>query len=149
MGIKHATLMEQVNGKIDLIQISAASQLQDVEFETFRITTKRQYKEFPFQSQEVNEKVGEYIQYIYFKSVKLNNAEIDMVIELVKGMAYVGHRRVHGFGGLPVGTSEHALSMISSGIDSPVASFELMRRGVNLSFIHFHCIYCLPSIYLR
>ena len=138
MGIKHATLMEQVNGKIDLIQVSAASQLQDVEFETFRITTKRQYKEFPFQSQEVNEKVGEYIQSIYFKSVKLNNAEINMVIELVKGMAYVGHRRVQGYGGLPVGTSEHALSMISSGIDSPVASFELMRRGVNLSFIHFH-----------
>ena len=60
------------------------------------------------------------------------------MIELVKGMAYVGHRRVQGYGGLPVGTSEHAVSMISSGIDSPVASFNILKRGVNLDYIHFH-----------
>ena len=60
------------------------------------------------------------------------------MIELVKGMAYVGHRRVQGYGGLPVGTSEHAVSMLSSGIDSPVASFEMLKRGVDLSYVHFH-----------
>ena len=138
MGIKHATLMVQLNCKMDLIQKSAAFQLQEVEFETFRVTTKRQYKEFPLTSQEVNEVVGKHLQSIYLKGVDLNNAEINMIIELVKGIAYVGYRRIHGNGGLPVGTSEHAVSMISSGIDSPVASFEMLRRGVNLSYVHFH-----------
>ena len=43
-----------------------------------------------------------------------------------------------GYGGLPVKTSEQALSMISSGIDSPVSSFEMLKRGVYLTYVHFH-----------
>ena len=138
MGIKHATLVDQLESDIELVKESAAKQLEDVDFKTFRISTKRQYKEFPLSSQEVNEKVGEHIQSIYIKPVDLKNAELDMKIELVKGMAYVGYERIQGYGGLPVGTSEHAVSMISSGIDSPVASFEMLRRGVDLSYVHFH-----------
>ena len=138
MGIKHATLVDQLECDIKLIQESASDQLQGVEFDTFRITTKRQHKEFSFSSQKVNEEVGRHIQSVYLKRVDLKNAEVDMIIELVKGMAYVGYKRIHGYGGLPVGTSEHAVSMISSGIDSPVASFEMLQRGVDLSYVHFH-----------
>ena len=138
MGIKHSTLAEQLASDIELIQESASDQLQDVEFDTFRVSTKRQYKEFPLSSQEVNEEVGKHIQSLYLKPVDLKNAKLDMVIELVNGMAYVGYKRIHGYGGLPVGTSEHAVSMISSGIDSPAASFEMLQRGVDLSYVHFH-----------
>ena len=140
MGIKHATLMAQLKSEIDLIKESAALQLQRVEFGTFRVTTKRQFKEFSLTSQQINEEVGKHLQLLYLKPVDLKNAEVNMIIELVKGMTYVGHQRVHGYGGLPVGTSEHAISMISSGIDSPVASFEMLRRGVNLSYVHFHSV---------
>ena len=138
MGIKHATLVDQLESKIELMQKSASNQLQGVEFDTFRISTKRQYKEFPLSSQQVNEEVGKHIQSLFFRPVDLKNAELDMVIEIVKGMAYVGHKRIHGYGGLPVSTSEHAVSMISAGIDSPVASFEMLKRGVDLSYVHFH-----------
>ena len=138
MGIKHATLVEKLEDDIKLIQDSASDQLQGINFNTFRVTTKRQYKEFPLSSQEVNIEVGEHIQSLYLKPVDLKNAELNMIIELVKGMAYVGYKRIHGYGGLPVGTSEHAVSMISSGIDSPVASFEMLQRGVELSYVHFH-----------
>ena len=138
MGIKHATLMEQINCEMEIIKKSASRQLKQLDFNTFRVTTKRQYKNFLFTSQEVNEKIGEYIQTSFNKSVDLKNAEINLIIELVKGMAYVGWQRVQGHGGLPVGTSEHAISMISSGIDSPVASFEMLRRGVDLIYLHFH-----------
>ena len=140
MGIKHATLMAQLKSEIDLIKESAALQLQRVEFGTFRVTTKRQFKEFSLTSQQINEEVGKHLQLLYLKPVDLKNAEVNMIIELVKGLTYVGHQRVHGYGGLPVGTSEHAISMISSGIDSPVASFEMLRRGVNLSYVHFHSV---------
>ena len=140
MGIKHATLMAEVSCKIDSIKKSAFNQIKEIDFSTFRITTKRQWKEFPITSQQVNEQVGKYIQTTFNKSVDLKKAQINIMIELVKGMAYVGFKRIHGHGGLPVGTSEHAISMISSGIDSPVASFQMLRRGVNLSYIHFHSI---------
>lgn len=138
IGIKNATLMHQVECTIDSIQNSAEAILSNVSFDTFRISTKRQYKDFFLSSQKVNEEVGRHVQSIYDKSVKLKNADIDIIIELVKGLAYIGHQRIQGYGGLPMGTSEHAISMISSGIDSPVASFAMIRRGVNLSYVHFH-----------
>ena len=140
MGIKHAILMIQVKSDIDKMQTVATNQLDGVEFSSFRISARRQYKEFQLSSQQINETVGRYIQSIYLKPVKLKNADIDMAIELVKGMAYIGYKRIHGFGGLPMKTSEKAVSMISSGIDSPVASFEMLKRGVDLTYVHFHSI---------
>ena len=138
MGIKHATLVNQIENNIEQIQESVSNQLQGIKFDTFRVTTKRQHKDFPLTSQQVNEKVGKEIQSLFLKQVDLKNAELNMIIELVKGMAYIGYKRVQGYGGLPVGTSEKAVSMISSGIDSPVASFEMLQRGVDLSYVHFH-----------
>ena len=138
MGIKHAILMDQVASDIDIIQTVAADQLEGLEFSSFRISARRQYKEFHLSSQKINQVVGQYIQSIYLKPVKLKEADIDVVIELVKGMAYIGHKRINGFGGLPIKTGERAVSMISSGIDSPVASFEMLKRGVDLTYVHFH-----------
>jgi len=138
MGIKHAILMTQVKGDIDTIQSVAAAQLKGLEFSSFRVSARRQYKNFHLSSQEINILVGQHLQSIYSKPVKLKNADVDVIIELVKGMAYIGHERIHGFGGLPVKSSEQAVSMISSGIDSPVSSFEMLKRGVELTYVHFH-----------
>ena len=140
MGIKHAILMTQVKSDIDKMQTVASNQLKDLEFSSFRVSARRQYKEFHLSSQKINEVVGQHLQSIYLKPVKLKNADIDMTIELVKGMAYIGYKRIHGFGGLPMKTSEQAVSMISSGIDSPVASFEMLKRGVDLTYVHFHSV---------
>ncbi len=138
MGIKHSILMTQVKGDIDIIQSVAAAHLKDLEFLSFRVSARRQYKDFHLSSQDINIIVGTHLQSIYLKPVKLKNADVDVVIELVKGMAYIGHEKIHAFGGLPVKTSEQAVSMISSGIDSPVSSFEMLKRGVELTYVHFH-----------
>ena len=60
------------------------------------------------------------------------------MIEIVNDKAFIGTKKIRTFGGLPVGTGESALSLISSGIDSPVASFNIIKRGVSLDYIHFH-----------
>ena len=86
MGIKHAILMDQVASDIDIIQTVAANQLEGLEFSSFRISARRQYKEFHLSSQEINQIVGQYIQSIYLKPVKLKEADINVVIELVKGI---------------------------------------------------------------
>ena len=140
MGIKYAILMTQVKSDIDKMQTVAANHLEGMEFLSFRVSARRQYKEFHLSSQQINEEVGQHIQSIYLKPVKLKNAAVDIAIELVKGMAYIGYKRIHGFGGLPIKTSEQAVSMISSGIDSPVASFEMLKRGVDLTYVHFHSV---------
>ena len=138
MGVKHAILMNQVKDDIEKIQSIAEEQLKELSFSSFRVSARRQYKDFHLSSHEINILVGKHLQSIYLKPVKLKGADVNVVIELVKGMAYVGHERVYGFGGLPVKTSEQAVSMISSGIDSPVSSFEMLKRGVDLTYVHFH-----------
>ena len=79
MGIKHATLMVQLNSEIDQIQKSSATQLQGVVFDTFRVTTKRQFKEFPLSSQQVNEEVGKYLGELnmFDALIMLSNYDID------------------------------------------------------------------------
>ena len=138
MGLMNAHLMHQVEPEMDAMKSTAAELIATKEFETFRVSTKRQYKNFPFTSQEVNREIGAHLQPLCNKRVKLKGADVDVVIELVKGKAYIGVDKIRGYGGLPVGTGERAVSLISSGIDSPVSSFEMIKRGVSLSYVHFH-----------
>ena len=138
MGLRNAHLMFRIEPEIDSIKETAVTLIANKNFETFRISTRRQYKTFPLTSQELNIEIGSHIASLYNKKVKLNNPDISVVIELVNGKAYMGVDKVEGFGGLPVGTGERAISLISSGIDSPVSSFEMIKRGVNLSYVHFH-----------
>ena len=56
----------------------------------------------------------------------------------IKSFEDIGFKKITGFGGLPVGVSEKAVSLLSSGIDSPVSSFEMIKRGVDVDYIHFH-----------
>ncbi|MBC8311951.1 MAG: tRNA 4-thiouridine(8) synthase ThiI [Candidatus Marinimicrobia bacterium] len=138
MGLMNAHLMHSVEPEMDAIKSTAAELISHKEFETFRVSTKRQYKNFPYTSQEVNREIGAHIQPICNKRVKLKGADLDVVIELVNSKAYIGVDKIRGYGGLPVGTGERAISLLSSGIDSPVSSFEMIKRGVSLSYVHFH-----------
>ncbi|MBU4141705.1 tRNA 4-thiouridine(8) synthase ThiI, partial [Patescibacteria group bacterium] len=70
--------------------------------------------------------------------VKLKNPDINCFIEIVEGKALIYFEKIKGLGGLPVGTSGKVLSLISSGFDSPVAAWRLMKRGARVDFIHFH-----------
>jgi len=140
MGLKHAFIMSNCELDIESINRCVQSQIQNLCFDTFRISTKRQDKNFNFTSQEVNQIIGEKVLQAYSKKVNLNNADLNIIIELVNGKAYIGYKKITGYGGLPVGTGERALSLISSGIDSPVASFLLIKRGVDVEYIHFNSV---------
>ena len=138
MGLMNAHLMHGVEADMETMKATAAELISHKIFETFRVSTKRQYKNFPFTSQDVNKEIGAYLQPICNKPVKLKGADLNVIIELVNGKAYIGVDKIQGYGGLPVGTGENAISLISSGIDSPVSSFEMIKRGVSLSYVHFH-----------
>ncbi len=138
MGLTNATLMFQIPAELEKIKAVSESLVKNMEFDNFRVSARRQYKNFPMTSGEINMEVGAYLQPIVNKPVKLKNADMEVYIEIIKGMAYIGVQRVRGYGGLPVGVSEKAVSLLSSGIDSPVSSFELVKRGVELTYVHFH-----------
>ncbi len=138
MGLMNATLMIQIVSGLDDIKATAAQLIEDITFETFRVSARRQYKNYPLSSGTLNQEVGAHLQELCGKPVKLKGADLDVKIEIVKDFAYVGVKKIRGYGGLPVGVSEKAVSLLSSGIDSPVASFEMLKRGVSLIYVHFH-----------
>ena len=138
MGLKHAYLMSITKLDQNDINLEVQKQVEKNNFSTFRISTKRQDKQFHLTSQDVNNLIGANVVKTTSKSVNLDNPDLNIIIELVNGKAYIGYKKIIGYGGLPVGTGERALSLISSGIDSPVASFLLLKRGVTIDYIHFH-----------
>ena len=138
MGLKNALLVQKVDAKIEEIESSSFDIIENLEFDTFRISTKRQDKGFKFTSQEINQIIGGKIYQSTKKSVSLKKPDLNIIIEIVRGQAFVGKDKIEGYGGLPNGSGETAISLLSSGIDSPVASFQILKRGVNLVYAHFH-----------
>lgn len=140
MGISSIHMMVNTNISIKSIEEESIKAVKNypVDFKTFKILTKRQNKSFSKTSQELNTIIGEAVRVKFNKNVKLKNPDLELRIEIIDDMALIGIQKIQGYGGLPVGTGEKALSLISSGIDSPVASFKMLKRGVQLSYIHFH-----------
>ena len=138
MGLENFILMIQCKSEIEELKKTAIHLIENKKFQNFRITTKRNYKKLPFTSQDINVILGEVIHNKSSKPVNLDSPDLNIHVELLKDFSFIGVEKKHGFSGLPANCQEKALSLISSGIDSPVASFEMIKRGVSLDYIHFH-----------
>ncbi len=118
---------------------TAAERLLDgIDFKTIRVHTKRPDKSFPLKSVEVNTAVGAHICSHFNTGVDLSAPDETIRIDIVDGGAYVYRTKIPGAGGLPSGTGGRVVALLSSGFDSPVASWKIMRRGASAIFIHFH-----------
>jgi len=141
-GIAYFSFVLNCGQDMEEIKKKSFEILEDKEFKTFRVETKRAEKDFYLTSQQINEQVGEYIfEKLNAKSLKfrvnLKNPDITCFIEIVEKYAFLYLEKVRGLGGLPVGVSGKAMSLLSGGIDSPVASFYGMQRGIKIIFLHF------------
>jgi thiamine biosynthesis protein ThiI len=105
--------------------------------ETFAVRVRRRDKAFPLTSQDLERLIGAAIQQRTALPVDLGNPDLELRVEVDLGGAYVHVRELEPAGGLPVGTSGRALSLLSGGIDSPVASLLGMKRGLSLDYVHF------------
>lgn len=115
-------------------------------FKNFRIETRRAQKHFPMDSVAVNAHVGSAVQKASNATVQLKRPEYKIVVEIFDKEALVYADRTEGAGGLPSGVSDRAVTLLSSGIDSPVAAYKMMRRGVRSIFVHFHSVpYTSPA----
>ena len=125
--------------KLEISEIKkvALDLVRDKSFQTFKVETKRSNKEFPLTSMEVNKVIGELISSKLKKEVKLKNQDLTIWIEICEKEAFLCTERYEGIGGLPVSCSGKVVSLISGGIDSPVASFLFMKRGCKVIFVHF------------
>ncbi|MCS7136422.1 MAG: tRNA uracil 4-sulfurtransferase ThiI [Nitrososphaerota archaeon] len=111
-----------------------------IKAKSFMVHTKRADKNFPYTSLEVNKIIGARILESTGMNVDLENPDATIFIELVNGKAYLYFERVKGLGGLPVGVSGKVLSLLSGGLDSPVAAWLMMKRGCHVDFLHLHAL---------
>ena len=103
----------------------------------FAIRSRRRDKRFPMTSSELNILLGTKVQERYDLPVDLKNPEIAVFVEVDQREVFVFTDGTPGAGGLPVGMSGRALVLMSGGIDSPVAAYRMMRRGLRVDFLHF------------
>jgi thiamine biosynthesis protein ThiI len=103
----------------------------------FAIRSRRRDKRFPMTSSELNILVGSKVQERYDLPVNLKHPDIAVFIEVDQREVFVFTDGTPGAGGLPVGMSGRALVLMSGGIDSPVAAYRMMRRGLKVDFLHF------------
>lgn len=140
-GIAHFSPAVQVKADFDEIKKAALEVAQNLEWDTFKVATKRSQKDFPMTSMEVSRDVGEYVlENTKGKKVKIKNPDLEIMIEIVEKNAYVFAEKISAPGGLPVGSSGKIVSLLSGGIDSPVSSWMLAKRGCEVIFVHFHSV---------
>ncbi|MFI3210042.1 MAG: tRNA uracil 4-sulfurtransferase ThiI [Peptostreptococcaceae bacterium] len=109
-------------------------------YETFKVASKRGDKSLPMTSQEMSLDIGGYLvsQVKGRIGVDVRNPEVKVTCEYRQNHILVYADTVSGYGGLPIGTNGRALSLLSGGIDSPVSSFMVAKRGMDMEFVHFH-----------
>lgn len=137
-GIAYFAPARIVANDLDTLKQTAWSLVQGRSFASFKIETRRAHKAYPLTSPQINAEVGAFVKENSGAAVNLDHPELTVHIEVLRDLALVWADRIDGPGGLPVGVSEQAIVLLSSGIDSPVASYKMLKRGVRLRFVHFH-----------
>ncbi len=134
-GVKSASHAVEVPAEMEAIEKAARAVAREGEG-SFAVRARRLTKDLPINSQEIARIVGAAIREETGRPVDLSNPDQVIGIEVIGGRAYVFDSRVEGPGGLPLGTQGTAVALISGGIDSPVAAWLMMRRGVEILPLH-------------
>lgn len=137
-GLQNFSLSYSTPRDIESIVREAIKRATGSKARTFAVRTRREDKRYPMNSVEIDRAVGGEVQEALGFKVDLSGPELTISIEILNDAAYVSAGKMPGAGGLPVGVTGHGMALLSGGIDSPVAAFRMMRRGLRLDFVHFH-----------
>lgn len=137
-GIHSIVVAYKVDNNIDSIKSNVLDIVKNISFKTFKVETKRSDKRFPIPSMEFNNIIGGLIlKNISNVSVDVHNPEYELKIEIREDYVYIYTKEIKGAGGYPVGVAGKGLLMLSGGIDSPVAGYLAMKRGIKIECIYF------------
>jgi thiamine biosynthesis protein ThiI len=106
---------------------------------TFKVNVRRPNKRFPYRSAEMNHQLGSHILVnTEHLKVDVHRPDVELLVEIRDDAAYIMCEVTEGAGGLPVGSSGKVMLMLSGGIDSPVAGYLCLKRGLTIEGVHFH-----------
>lgn len=136
-GIYSIVTCEKVNTNEDEIKNKVLEILKEKQFKTFKVSTKRSDKTFPHTSMEFNNIIGGLVLKNFDCKVDVHNPELNLEIEIRQEGTFIYNKEYKGLGGYPVGIQGKGLLMLSGGIDSPVAGYLSLKRGVNIECLYF------------
>lgn len=138
-GIHSFSFCYKVESDLEKIKEVCLQVVENNPGQTFKIDTKRNDKDYPLHSHDINTAIAGYIFHHTSKTLKVDvhHPEILVKVELRKDYTYVMDNVIMGAGGYPVGVGGKALLMLSGGIDSPVAGYLTLKRGVDIECIHY------------
>ena len=137
-GIHSIVIAYKVKTNTKEIENNVLEIAKNIDFNTFKVETDRADKSFPIGSMEFSKNIGALIlKNIPGKVVDVHNPEYLLKIEIREDYTYIYSKEIKGLGGYPVGIAGKGLLMLSGGIDSPVAGYMAMKRGVKLECIYF------------
>ena len=141
-------IMEIIETNFPAAYDKIKAQLPAGEELTFRVRCRRAWKKFPYTSKEMELKIAESLLDKYGDmKVNLNKAILTVGLEIRPDRAFIHFENFKGLGGLPVGSSDPTLCLLSGGIDSPVAAFKAMQRGCHVDSITFESFpYTQPEL---
>ncbi len=139
-GIQTYSPTIKVTKELDQIEKIALSLMKE-NFQsgmTFKVNTRRSDHQFQYDTNQLNKLVGDYLfDHMSDLKVDVKHPDLALRLEIRKDAAYLSNQTIEGAGGMPVGTAGKAMMMLSGGIDSPVASYLAMKRGVEIQMVHF------------
>ena len=137
-GIHSIVVAYKVNTNIDTIYSSVLEVASSVDFSTFKVETDRADKSFPISSPDFSRNIGAHIlKNIPGKKVDVHTPDYLLRLEIRHDYTYIYSKEIKGAGGYPLGVAGKGLLMLSGGIDSPVAGYLAMKRGIKLECIYF------------
>ncbi len=139
-GIGGIRAVELAGHTIEDLQAYLEPGLRNIEPRSFAVRCQRSEKRFPMTSPEIERTLGGFVQEQTGWPVDLSNPDLTIHVLVDEKGLFTWTHQIPGPGGLPVGVGGRATCLISGGIDSPVAAYLLMKRGMRLDFVHFHSV---------
>ena len=136
-GIRSIVICDRVNNNKEEIENKIKEIIQTLSFKTFKVETIRSDKSFPISSLEFSRMMGAVVLKNKECKVDVHNPDLILNIEIRSEGTYIYTKEVLGLGGYPVGVQGKGLLMLSGGIDSPVAGYLTLKRGVDLECLYF------------
>jgi thiamine biosynthesis protein ThiI len=139
-GLAYFAFAYESEPDLNTIKADSVELMKRKEFSTFRVTARRINAQFPHTSQDLNEEVGTEILEQLDKKVNLNHPEATCFIDVLDEGTFLFTEKIQSAKGLPVSASGTVIVMLSGGIDSPVAAYYAMKRGMRVIYVHFHSV---------
>lgn len=139
-GIQAFSPSYKVEKNLESIKQAVQEVMQDIYHDglTFKITSKRSDHTFEMDSRKLNQYLGSAVFDVLPNiQAKMKGPDINLQVEVREEAAYLSYENIKGAGGLPVGTAGRGMLMLSGGIDSPVAGYLALKRGVDIEAVHF------------